>query len=821
MNRFAPMREIRLGACVLAAGLLSGLSAIAGSDKKTITPEEDPVFSNWINFSLGGLITSGNQAQFQQQHPVSGPVFGGIDDSHLEKTFGKAQFTLDARAIFANSDYKIQAQVMLPDVGYIKAGFTEFCTYANGNGGFLPPSPTLPNGSLGEGPEYSMYRGLAFIEAGLRVPSLPEVTFRYEHAFRSGKEDSTEWGGTTNTGLNYTTQARSGAGSVASPYTWGQRLPDYSSDTRKTLASFRNISEKRDTFLLDGKYLIGKPDAMGNTELKAGGRMDFITNSDSLNWQNLPGVNPTPLDTKNPITTYNAKNWYNFTNAPNHYYITDTQDQTSNIYNGHISSVTRFGDKLMFTLGYSYTNVSSHVESDRIAGPAYGVPYSPYYNNVVYNNLSSAYQDLGGASNMQQSVAVANLLWTPIEGLSITPSIRIENDDTTSMTNFLTLTGQTLSGTTPTNLPIKPGSTTKSTLWRTTVWAGQAAQRSNYTSSVKLNNIAESLELRYTGIENWVFYASGEWTEGNEARTTNKPSGGLLTATDLNLNSNITNLNQKYSIGANWYPLAQLNFAVQYYTLLQSINQNIRSDDNPRMTEGVVGAPPVYVGGVKTVSAVTGTAGVYSSSTNQRLQNQAWVTNDLNFRVTWRPISNLTLVSRYDFTSTDINSQWSTTGAPASMILYSPGQSGLMLNSAFSESLTWNPIDRLYFQGSVAFVFNSTTSPAAALTPAIQQSINNYITASLGAGYAIDNKTNLRVDASFYNANDYSNSMPYGVPYNAGATEYDYTVSLNRQISRNVSVSLKYYYNTYRDVLSGGNNSYTAQIISSSMQVQF
>ena len=335
-----------------------------------------------------------------------------------------------------------------------------------------------------------------------------------------------------------------------------------------------------------------------------------------------------------------------------------------------------------------------------------------------------------------------------------------------------------------------------------------------------MNNIAESLDFRYTGIENWVFYASGEWTEGNEFRSTNNP-GGLVSATDLNLNSNITNLNQKYSLGANWYPLPQLNFAVQYYALLQNINQNINADDKSVLTEGVVGQPPVYVGAVKVKAAVTGTAGTERASANQRLQNQAWTTNDLNFRVTWRPLSNLTLVSRYDFTSTNINSQWSLTGAPASTIVFSPGQSGLMLNSVFSESLTWNPFERLYIQGNVAFVFNSTTSPASALTPAVAQSMNNYVTASLGAGYAIDNKTNIRADASFYNANDYTNQMPYGVPYNAGATEYDFTVSLNRQISRNVSLSLKYYYNTYRDVLSGGNNSYTAQVISSSLQVQF
>ena len=806
MNQFARCRTIRLGAFVLVAGLLSG-SLFAGQTKAVAPTEEDPAFSNWINFTLGGLINNGNQGQFQQQHPVSGPVFGGIEDMHLEKSLGnKAQITLDGHAIFANSDYNLKMEISMPDVGYVKGGFTEFCTYSNGNGGYMPPTDTLPGGQFFSGPEYAMYRGLAWIELGLRVPTLPELTLRYEHGFRSGQEDSTSWGSSDNVGLHGTSIGAAPGYAVSTSGTAAN------SNTRKIVPAFRNINEKRDTFLFDAKYLIGKPEAFGNTELKLGMRMDFISNSDSLNTQNLPGAAPTALATSTSGRI--NLNQLNIPLVPNNYFLTDTQNQSSNIYNGHISSVTRFGDKLMLTLGYSYTSVASHVEGDRIVGPQNGVPYSPYSNNLAYGNaISSAYVDMGGASQMGQSVSAINLLWNPIESLTITPSLRIENDNTVSQSNYLTLVAQS------TPVAARATKTSYYNIWWMQLPARQQVARTLVNTSVQLNNIAEALEIRYTGIENWVFYTQGEWIQANEARTTGQPMSSYRGSTDYNFNGINTSMNQKYTLGSNWYPLPQLNFAFQYYLQMQNIKQTIFSDDNPAVTTTYF----PYASG--TTKAYTTTVGARSYPSNQRLYSQFWTTNDVNFRVTWRPLSNLTLVSRYDFTRTLIDSQWQqdagTAVAGPTTTVYQNGQSGLMTNNVISESITWNPLDRLYLQGSASYVVNSSDSPAATLTPSVLNSNNNYWTASLGLGFAIDNKTQFRADCSYYCANNYVNNSQYGVPYGAGATEYDFTASITRQISRNVGVSLKYFLNSYRDVLSGGNNSYTAQVITSSLQVQF
>ncbi|MEI8311114.1 MAG: hypothetical protein WCH98_10190, partial [Verrucomicrobiota bacterium] len=227
---------------------------------------------------------------------------------------------------------------------------------------------------------------------------------------------------------------------------------------------------------------------------------------------------------------------------------------------------------------------------------------------------------------------------------------------------------------------------------------------------------------------------------------------------------------------------------VQYYLQLQDIGQNINSDD------------PVRV--------------------NQRLVAQNWTTNDVNFRITWQPLSNLSLVTRYDFQRTVVDSQWALDGG-LDPFTAPYGQSSLMTNNMLTESITWQPFDRLYFQGSLSYVLNKISYPDATEVAAVTNSNNNYWTASAGFGFAIDPKTELRGDFAFYSASNYVNNAQYGVPYGASATEYSFTASLNRQITKNVSLQVKYYMDSYQDRLSGGNSNFLGQMITTNLQVKF
>ena len=637
MIRFTIDRVGCLGAIVLCAGLMNGRSLQAGEAKAVIqTPAEEPIYSNWINFTLGGVIPKGNMAEFNRQNPnLNGPIFGGIDDMHLEQSLGKALFSVDARAIFANSDYKIKLMLSVPDVGYISGGFTEFATYSNGNGGYLPDN-NLPGSSLFfGGPQYTLYRGSIWVELGLRVPNVPELTLRYEHAFRNGEKDSTSWGGTNQTGIT--------------------AVPNRNSNVRKILPSFLGINESRDIFTFDAKYLIGKPDKVGNTDVNLGMRYEFDRTDNQLNFANysVPNVTyPTGSFVKN--TPGSANQWL----------MTNTQQVSLAMYDGHISTVTRFGDKLWMTTGFSYATSSSDIGGSRIAGPNYASSYAPYYNNVQYANKSGSYINLGGGSSTAATAAILNFMWMPIDSLTISPSFRVECANTNSDSTCLTEANQTTKNGTFVITPAK-GKTPAVMNQVVNVPAGTVSSPTLVSSHVNLTNISEGLQIRYTGIKSLVLYAQCDWDQQYESRGDVTPSGSYAGTTPitaarnnsskLNLSANNQYITQKYAVGANWYPLPGLNTAVQYYYQRQSIDQNINTDDIQRG--------------------------------NQRLVAQDWTTNDVNFRVTWQPLSTVSLVSRYDFQRTIIDSQWQYDGG-GTMFMSPYGRSSVMVNNMITESLT-------------------------------------------------------------------------------------------------------------------------------------
>ncbi len=95
--------------------------------------------------------------------------------------------------------------------------------------------------------------------------------------------------------------------------------------------------------------------------------------------------------------------------------------------------------------------------------------------------------------------------------------------------------------------------------------------------SADYDRFAQRVEFRYDGIANWLFYAQGEWEEEwgqvNESHTDE----------EVPLNKDTDYLGQKYTIGANWYPLMRLSLTSQYYHKIASYGD----DDQDRFVSTV------------------------------------------------------------------------------------------------------------------------------------------------------------------------------------------------------------------------------------------
>ncbi|MDD5262179.1 MAG: hypothetical protein PHD76_10070 [Methylacidiphilales bacterium] len=661
-------------------------------------PAEAPTYNNWIDVGFGGQAVHGDGAQYNHNVNSAGDVFGGLNDLHIEQTVGpKGLFSVDGRAIVDNNDYKLKLQYSDPDWGYIQAGFTQFRTWYDGHGGFFPINGRFFN--LYDN-QLALDRGSAWVELGLRIENLPEITLRYEHEYRDGQKDSTLWGPTTMTGL---------------------------ATSRLIVPAFRDIDEQRDIFTGDARK------TYGNTEVGLGMRYEHTNNKDGLFERRNPG-------------------------EANNTFLTQNDDLKADIFTGHGSAVTRFSDKFWASTGYSYTTLDTAIGGSRIYGQGYNAIFNPLGTAAI--GQGNGFVGLTGGATGEQHVANLNLMWMPLDSLTITPELRIEDSKTDNSVDYV----------------------------RTTASPQPANNRVHLLSGEELLNVTESLEARYSGINDWVFYARGDWEEENYNRSDNSNTAYSTTGF-LNYDVNTPALRQKYTVGANWYALSNLNFAAQYYHKIEE-SKNIFN----RMD---------------------------TTADNQRMMKLKFNTDDLNVRATWRPLGNLSLVSRYDFQYSSIYSQWHGGSGVGTNFQY--GLASLQTNHIFSETITWNPFSRMYIQGGGSYVLNKIHTPATDnVSPnIIQDARDNYWTLNFASGLALDDKTDIKAEYTYYRAEDYQNNAAVGMPYGTDSEEHTLSASISRQLSDMVRCTLKYAYDCYSDDTYGGQNDYNGHMVYASTEVRF
>ena len=349
-------------------------------------------------------------------------------------------------------------------------------------------------------------------------------------------------------------------------------------------------------------------------------------------------------------------------------------------------------------------------------------------------------------------------MWLPGRYLTILTALRYTNENKQSSSTFLETTTRTE--------PLIPVA---------------ASSFENF------NTVAETFELRYAGIVNWLFYARGDWEEQSGDIHENIVAEGEALPGIKNLDLFL----QKYTVGFTWYPLQQLSLAGQYFY------KTFRYDNS-------------------------------SNADGQNLEFQDWSTNDFNIRLTWRPhlppsLGTLALVTRYDYTTSLVIGQWN---IPDGILLDSE-HTAWNSNQVIGESVTWNPLARLYFQGDFSYVLNQTKTPAANIVivpgagPTVLNFQSDYWTIGGSVGFLMNDKTEFRVGYNYYRAADYVNNSFAGLPYGADQTENSVTASMSRQLTKSVRLNLQYGYYNYKDGLSGGHNDYQVHSVFSSLLFGF
>jgi hypothetical protein len=207
-------------------------------------------------------------------------------------------------------------------------------------------------------------------------------------------------------------------------------------------------------------------------------------------------------------------------------------------------------------------------------------------------------------------------------------------------------------------------------------------------------------------------------------------------STPLFRNSDWERFNQKYTVGANWYPLSRLNFGVQYYHKIHSYDYDHPLDSTLNATNSGNRYPAF-------------------------LTDQKFETDDMNICATWRALSTLTLITRYDFQLSTVD----TKGAFLNNV-----HSAEITSHIISESISWTPINRLFVQASASYALDSTETPAPGAlgsTNTVLNGVNDYWNASGLVGYALDEKTDVQAQYFYYHADNCVDNSTFGQPYGA------------------------------------------------------
>lgn len=496
---------------------------------------------------------------------------------------------------------------------------------------------------------------------------------------------------------------------------------------RGIVPSFLDIDERRHSLKLDVE------DSVGRTDIGVGVRYEFSEMDDSLNIRRHPG-------------------------GASDRHLTQKEGMDTDMLNARAHSTTRFNEQWTFTSGYAFTTLDTDISGSRIYGTGYDPIYDPNFNRRQFRD--QGFFDLAGGSQMKQHVVNLNLVYRPFDSFAVVPSVRIEKLDTDSQSSFI----------------------------GTQVGSGLVLSEdpTRVISSNDRLEISERLEMRYTGLKDWVFYGRGDWTHSD-----GDMSELQFSSAPLFRDTEEDRLVQKYTLGANWYPIRKLSLGLQYYHKIRSTDYDHLRDVNPQ-------AP--------------GSGNLYPAF----LMAQDFDQDDVNLRVTWRPLMQLTLVSRYDYQISDLTTRSGLTGGR---------QHSEIENHVLSQSVTWSPLSRMYVQGSIHYIWDVTETSANDIQVAgetlVPEFRNDYWNTQFVVGYSLDRRTDITCQYLFYKAANYDNNSSISQPYGAEFEEHGVTTTLTRRIRPNLRWTLKYGYFTNNDHTSGGNNDYDSHLVYSGMQYFF
>jgi hypothetical protein len=312
-------------------------------------------------------------------------------------------------------------------------------------------------------------------------------------------------------------------------------------------------------------------------------------------------------------------------------------------------------------------------------------------------------------------------------------------------------------------------------------------------SRIKEQVLTPALDVRYTGIQNVALYASASDRINNGDERLINGLNLLTSAINSTANNDTSENHGDYTLGASWRQSARLTLRAELFRKeheTKAVGYSINAGDNYVLNNQFTGIK---------LTAVTKLSDTVSATTRYIYQKGKMQVTGV-----------LPGAEKYD--SMDAK------------------------NHMICETIDWNPSSQFYMQGNLNVVFNSigTIYPRAGYTAAtttaagydsdnvVQNSNNNYLTASALSGMAIDKDNDLQVQGTYYRAqNGNAVLAPWTMPYGVDVIDYTATIGLKHKFDDHMVGNIKVGYVRSDNRTNGGFTNYNGLLVCVTLEKAF
>jgi hypothetical protein len=291
-----------------------------------------------------------------------------------------------------------------------------------------------------------------------------------------------------------------------------------------------------------------------------------------------------------------------------------------------------------------------------------------------------------------------------------------------------------------------------------------------------------------------VLYSSGRWEENN-GDIHEREFEPVAAVVELERRTDIDQLLQKYAAGAKFYPARWIQLSGEYSYRLSEYDYEHRLD-----------------------STVNDSSGPDASSDRYPafLVDQDFATHDLGVRTTLRLPADVSVVLRYDWLQSTIDTH------PDDL---EEIESAEVRTHILGATVTYNPVPWWWTRTGVNYVRSTTDTaannydtPVRGFFPSFD---NDYVMTTLASGVAVDARTSLEFAYNWISADNHHDLSAATVPYGSRFNEHQVGAKVVHKIGEHTKVSGGYSYCNNDEFFSGGNYNYDAHLITTGVEFEY